>query len=303
MGPKGEEGDLSMSFRHSMAVNLTPLVLRIALGVVFVWAGYAKVWHKDQVTGDVAVAFAQAGMITADDTAAIPTNASESPDEPLPETSDADATDDGSVEEGAEEAAEAVEEGAEEASEAIEEAAEEVAQATEEAVEALDESVSERARFAATLDTTKTYEVRRLEGLAIPMQAAIDRDQWPTFLSSTGAMKGMAWAAAITELLCGAMILIGLLTRLSALGLAGVMLGALWMTQIGPAIAAGNAYLGFLPDPQLDNAAEWTKAWKDLLFQFTLLMTAVGVFFAGAGKLSIDGIMFREKRDRARSED
>jgi len=53
-----------MSIRHSLALNLTPLLLRLGLAVVFLWAGSSKLFYSDVVTGERAALLANLGAIT-----------------------------------------------------------------------------------------------------------------------------------------------------------------------------------------------------------------------------------------------
>lgn len=110
------------------------------------------------------------------------------------------------------------------------------------------------------------------------------RGRWPVYL---------AYAVAVTELVGGMALLLGLFTRLSALGLVGVMLGAIWLTQIGPAVQSGNTLFGFLPPHgAFDVDASGMPVWMTLLWQLLLLGAAAAVFFLGAGGLSLDRIIF-----------
>lgn len=114
--------------------------------------------------------------------------------------------------------------------------------------------------------------------------AKLARDEWPVRL---------AWTVAITELVAGVMVLIGLLTRLWSLALVGVMLGAIWLTTIGPPIAAGTAVLGFLPPHPAFDAA----AWSVPLWQFTLLMVVMALVVTGSGSLALDNALFGRRHD------
>ena len=112
------------------------------------------------------------------------------------------------------------------------------------------------------------------------------RDHWPITL---------AWAAAITELAAGVLIAIGLITRLSAISIAVIMLNAAWLTELGPAIQSGHTHLGFLPDyPVWD-----TNLWKPLLWQLSLFAGAIALALAGPGALAID----RAPRDHTDSDE
>ncbi len=110
-----------------------------------------------------------------------------------------------------------------------------------------------------------------------PSWAAADR--WPVLL---------AWAATVTELVGGAFVLCGFLTRFWSLGLVATMVVAAWLTNFGPAIQDGTAVWGFLPNhPRFSLAG-----WQVLLWQLMLAMGGLSLFFAGPGALSIDRLLF-----------
>ena len=69
------------------------------------------------------------------------------------------------------------------------------------------------------------------------------------------------------------------------------MLGAIWLTTIGPAIQSGNAALGFLPNNDTFDIAAWTPVF----FQFTVLMSALALLFVGPGMLSFDRLLLGGK--------
>jgi uncharacterized membrane protein YphA (DoxX/SURF4 family) len=115
---------------------------------------------------------------------------------------------------------------------------------------------------------------------------------WPTQLADPGTIRILAWAAAITEVAGGAMILFGFLTRVAAMGTAGIMLVAMVLTTIGPAAVSGAGFLGFLPPPRMAEPAAWGPAWTGMLFQFALLMLSLGLVFSGPGGLSLDRLVF-----------
>lgn len=106
----------------------------------------------------------------------------------------------------------------------------------------------------------------------------LSQKPWPLYL---------AWAATLTEIIAAALLVIGLFTRLSALGLAGVMAVAMWLTEIGPAIQAGTAQFGFLP-----NYGMMDPGWQHLMLQFSLFASAMALFFLGAGAASLDAAIF-----------
>lgn len=110
---------------------------------------------------------------------------------------------------------------------------------------------------------------------------------WPAQLSAGNYPVYLAWAVTLTELVGGFFVLLGVLTRLSALGIASVMGGAIWLTQIGPAVQSGKALLGFLP-----THGAFDPAWMPLQFQVALLCMSVALLFAGPGVAALDNVLF-----------
>jgi uncharacterized membrane protein YphA (DoxX/SURF4 family) len=111
---------------------------------------------------------------------------------------------------------------------------------------------------------------------------------WPAALAGGKWPIWLAWAVALTEFAGGLLVLAGFMTRLSALGLAGVMAGAIWLTQIGPAIQSGKTMLGFLPAHALTDIPAWTP----LHWQMALLVMSLALFFAGPGAAALDNVIF-----------
>ncbi|MBL0926604.1 MAG: DoxX family protein [Phycisphaerales bacterium] len=118
---------------------------------------------------------------------------------------------------------------------------------------------------------------------------------WPGFAASGRVMEGLAWGAAITEFIGGALILLGFLTRVWGLALAGTMGVAIWLTQIGPNLGNPANFLMVLPDPKMSDAA-WTAVWNTLLWQFGLMCTGASVALLGAGGISLDGLLFQKRK-------
>lgn len=109
---------------------------------------------------------------------------------------------------------------------------------------------------------------------------------WPDWAARDAWPRYTAWAAAATELAAGVLIAIGLLTRLSAITLATVMLSAAWLTELGPAIQAGDTLLGFLPNHDI-----WDiYAWRPLLWQCSLFGAALALALTGPGAIAIDHV-------------
>ena len=107
---------------------------------------------------------------------------------------------------------------------------------------------------------------------------------WPAIFATSPWVVWLAFGAAVTELFAGVLLLVGFLTRLSSLMLVGVMLTAMWLTQIGPAISIGQTSFGILPDktwwdPQL---------WTPFFWQLLIIASGVALACTGAGALSVD---------------
>lgn len=266
-----------MNYRQRMGLGLAPLLLRLALAVTFIWAGLGKLMTEIPVSGARAAALANMG-VRVPGTPILPAPAasdpSTSPADPQPADGFRQPTP----------GTESLVPGAPPASTP--------APAATPAVPT---------RYAA-VDFPEPANVRAVYGVALRLHAAAhplpstDGTQppalWPMRLAQDATPVYLAWAVALTEVIGGVLLLVGFMTRLSALGIALIMLGAIWLDQIGPAVQAGTTVLGFLPDrPPFD-----TEAWRPLLLQFTLLMTALAVVLAGPGTLAIDNILFGRPR-------
>ena len=120
------------------------------------------------------------------------------------------------------------------------------------------------------------------------------RPFWPQWAGEGTWPVVLAWAAAATELLAAVLLVFGFLTRLAGLALAGTMVVAAWLTQIGPALQSGDTVLGFLP-----SYPAFGMEWTTPLFQLTLFCAGLGLFFAGGGALSLDRLGRRQDEDDA----
>ncbi len=111
-------------------------------------------------------------------------------------------------------------------------------------------------------------EIRNVLHLAVDLEAA-------------GAPRPvvLAWMAAITELVGGGLLVIGLLSRVWAMGLLIVMGVAFALTSLDPILASGPFDLG---------RPEYIKA----VAQLALGTLALGVVLTGAGAMSIDHAIF-----------
>ncbi len=250
------------AFRRSLTANFGPLLLRVALGVTFLWAGYPKVFVKDAFPPESVAHLANMGVKRAQD-AAIGASATPPARKDVPPTTPGDALPDPTSGLSAE-------------PRVI------LAQATPPA-----------ARTYTADDFAHPVEFSRLHYVAIALDtsAAGDKPIWPKALSGNPWGLRLAHAVAWTKLLAGLFVLIGLFTPLSAFSIACVMGTAMWLTQIGPAtLGGGPSTLGFLPP--LEGFAMNPMGWQMFVQQLMLFAAAVSLMFSGAGAISFDRFIF-----------
>jgi putative oxidoreductase len=90
----------------------------------------------------------------------------------------------------------------------------------------------------------------------------------------------VAWG----ELVCGLALAVGLLTRVAALGVIAVMLGALYMV---------TWRLDFIAVTHSIDTQGSTVGYE---YNYTLMAMAVALVILGAGKLSLDRLLFRRRQ-------
>ncbi len=296
-----------MNTRQRLGLSLAPLLLRIALAVVFIWAGAVKLMTTMPVKGQDAAILANMGIGLKTgplSPAVVPARSKPSdpaapagmqpPERPLPAP-------------GAEPKKPGNPSRAEpplrpEAKPIIVTQAEPSPSGMPMPLLALAAPASPSASAPASASTAPAYtaeqfpdaqEVLAVYGIAIGLhKASIPGGPAGSTMALVPAAFGqgsvpiyLAWAAGITELAGGALVLIGLFTRFWSFAIACVMLVAMWMTQIGPAIQSGDTFLLVLP------RHEWNRMdlFVPLLFQFTLFMMALALTILGAGSASVDG--------------
>lgn len=93
------------------------------------------------------------------------------------------------------------------------------------------------------------------------------------------------------EVVCGTLILLGLLTRFAAVPLIGVMLTALTTTKLP--ILLGQDLWGFHVR-ELSAYGFWSMA-HEMRTDFAMLLGALFLLVVGGGKFSMDALLFREK--------
>lgn len=240
-----------MSVRQGLATTVAPMVLRLTLGLTFLWAGLSKLNAYDPVQGADAAALANAG-------ATLGRVNSDTPPPPPP-------TPESSTEKGIEGAKK-------------DKAPGDPGPLVHTASEFVQPVPVRRLHTEITLALLHASEPRA----AVEGKPAL-RPTWPVWASGSNAVI-IAWAVMVIDLAGGVCVGLGLLTRLWAAGMVFHMAGALWLTTIGPAWAAGDAVLGFLPrhDP-------WDLAyWSFPFWQLALLALSTVLLCIGPGPMSLD---------------
>lgn len=292
---------------------MAPLLLRLVIGLTFVWAGLGKLTTEMQVSGQAAATLANMGVMSSKlepiaepemtDPAATTPDRQPVPTEPLtpasgnpgigPKKPDSAPT-------------ETIKPGQSEKPKSP-------STPSTPLMQVQSAPSSESARVYVASDFPEPKPVMGLYGLALLVhnsavpppstEVAVDgqvetksrallprklgEGRWPVYL---------AWAAAITEVVGGVALLAGLFTRLAAFGLAGTMVVAAWLTQIGPAMLSGTGKLGMLPTTDWyarDVAGNPTLAV--LGWQLSLLAGCAALVFLGGGYLSLDRLLFPQR--------
>lgn len=272
-----------MRFRDSLAINISPICLRLVLGVTFLWAGYGKVFVEAPYTAEqIATLDAMSAPAIPDEPStevienAVPETDPDPSDIAIPEAPIPD-PDAGSADDDADTGTTAF-----------------IGEQGFRVITVQDEGEYDDAEAPDMTERKKVYYLAlMLEGAATPDENG-DR-MLPRFIGQGEWPIRFAWLAAFTELVGGAFILFGFLTRLSAVGIASTMLMALWMTNIGPVVMLGApSSLGFLPDVN-DFAVD---AWRGMLWQFSLLGASIAVLLAGPGSLSADRVLLGRRASK-----
>jgi len=299
-----------MRLREQVALTLPSFFLRLVLGITFIWAGTGKLVGTTLVSGDDAARLANIGVMpTTPDAPSSTTDPTDNAETPPTEPPQA-VVDDPQVPDEEEPADEPTgDDLIDQANEIIEQLSppaddDDPDQSTSEQDKASLQSVQYTGTRYAAADFPEPMEIRRVYTIALMLSKAGDPGltaesnpiipTMPAMVASKPWAKILAWAAAITELGAGVFLLLGLLTRISALGTLSVMLTALWMTQFGPAaLHSSDAILGFIPRV----ADPWAPmSYIELLWQLALAAMSLAVFFLGSGPIGIDRMLFKPAR-------
>lgn len=277
-----------MRFREKLALVVPPVLIRVVLGVTFLWAGLGK-FSDMAVQGESAAILANMGVgvlvKAADQPPPIPEF--DMPIEPLPEPESIPETPERPIEGGGQ--------------------------------SSLGQGaivlVQDEKRVYGADDFPNPVMVKRLYGLALMIDKAADPPLteasepqmalWPSGIGHGRWPLLAAWSATLTEVSAGLFLLFGFLTRISSLAIGVVMGVAIWLTTIGPAIQAGGARFGFLPAFDAFDIDAWTTP----MWQFALFFCAIALLLLGPGPVSVDRALFRPARaakdepDDTKSED
>jgi uncharacterized membrane protein YphA (DoxX/SURF4 family) len=273
-----------------MALGVSPLLLRLALAVVFIWAGLGKVMSTQVLDAEQAAVLANMGVLrpTAATNPADPAPGG-GPTKPLPAPeNNAGPGDEGNVRTPASGPAGGVVRVSQEGGAG--------------APQGASPGVSPPATKTYTAaDFPEPVKVKALYSLAVMIHAAahpaaradgsVPAPLWPPALAEGRLPLIFAYLVLAAELGGGVLVLLGLCTRFAAFSIAGVMLGAMWLTQFGPAVQQKATVLGFLPQyPPFD------PAWFPLMFQFVLFAMALALMFSGPGYMAADHALFGGRR-------
>ena len=237
-----------MSFSQSSASHFVPLLARVVLAAAFIPAGYAKITEKQTFSGDQAQILIDLEVVEKPGPAIVQQAAYQQP---------------GSIRSAP--------------STRIAQAAEEQPVPTGDAPAESGKAPNGQSQ-AASGDSPLKVEARALHNITIMLH----NHNWP----DAWFPNWMAWAAAVTELIGGGMILIGLASRICALGLACVMGFAFWMTSLATVKAQF---------PMIQHT--------DAFAQAALFVLAFGIFLTGAGAVSLDRLFFHSRQPQPMIED
>ncbi len=287
-----------MRLRDQVALTLPTLLLRLTLGLIFLWAGTGKLLGTISVAGDDAARLANIGIM--------PMAPIDGPDHMLddPEPTDSD---DATPSAGTDIPLD------EQANDIIEQIQEQLGEPTPASEQStLPELDDQQVSLQSVQYTDKVYagsdfpefgEIRQVYSISLLITKAanpgLTEDSQPidpTIPEMFGRgiwPKALAWAVAVTEVAAGVLLVLGFMTRISAFSLMTVMLTAIWMTQIGPAaLQSSDAILGFIERVE----QPWSPgAYKNLFFQLSLAVMSGSVMMMGSGAIGIDRLLFQPR--------
>lgn len=115
---------------------------------------------------------------------------------------------------------------------------------------------------------------------------------WPAWAATGEGPRAIAVSAMIAAMLSGVLVLLGLGTRFTAALFSVLVLASIWLEVCVPAIHAGGAMAGFLP-----NLAPFDReAWAPTAMLILLFTISLALLVCGPGRVSIDALLFRAPR-------
>lgn len=265
-----------MVFRQRLGLSVPPVLLRITLAMTFIWAGASK------FMAPMALSPEQEATLLEIRSGVTPTNAPSESESDFDDSAPAELGDDPvAMERGF--TLTLVQDGD---------------APTETPAESLD------AAPPADADASPTYTGKDVLTINIKEMATPNAEGKALLPAFMGRGKMPIWIAlsvSLAELIGGVLVLLGLLTRVSSLMIAGVMVGAIWLTSIGPVVMYGNpGWPSFMPIlPALNYATAETAmgtfaAWQSWCFQLAMLMASLSLACLGPGSISLDRIFFKK---------
>jgi putative oxidoreductase len=156
------------------------------------------------------------------------------------------------------------------------------------------ESIDWRSMMLATRAPGWSILVRLLVGLVVFLPEGIQKLAFPDLLGAGRfATIGIPWPdlmgpfVGIVEIVCGALIILGLLTRLAAIPLIVVMIVAIVSTKV-PILLGREFWIFHLP--KMAHYGFWSMM-HEARTDFDMLLGALYLLIAGAGAWSLDAML------------
>src|SRR5579863_96005 len=147
-------------------------------------------------------------------------------------------------------------------------------------------------RILATRDDPAVLLIRLLVGLVVFFPEGLQKLIFPQLLGAGRfAMIGIPWPevlgpfVGVVETVCGALIILGLLTRLAAIPLIIIMIVALISTKLP--ILLGHDVGMFHLAANIKRLGFWSAAHESRA-DLTMLLGCIYLLIVGAGKWSVD---------------
>ncbi|MEE2907595.1 MAG: DoxX family protein [Planctomycetota bacterium] len=140
---------------------------------------------------------------------------------------------------------------------------------------------------AAPAEENKPAETSEAKkGTRAVYRIALDLDHW-------GIQKGavpLAWGIAVFEIVAGALVLVGLFTRLWGLLIAGLLGAWFVLTSVQRNGMFDTNPFQWRGDP---------ASYFEMYFQASGFVLAIGLFLVGSGVLALDNIVFGRRQEKA----